>query len=551
MSGLVIILIAIVVLGAGYLFYGRYLANKWGIDPGAKTPAYTENDGVDYVPGAPGVVFGHQFASIAGAGPINGPIQAALFGWMPVLLWILIGGVFIGGVQDFSAMYASVKNKGRSIGYIIELYIGKLGKKLFLAFTWLFSILVTAAFADIVAKTFNGVGGTPEANLAGGQVSMTSILFIFLAVALGFILRSGKFSTAVNTVITVLFLVLSVSLGMLLPVYLDTNTWHIITFIYIAIASVTPVWALLQPRDYLNSYLLVAMILLAAGGIIIANPTMQLTSFAGWQVNGQTIFPYLFVTVACGAVSGFHALVASGTASKQVQNEKHMLPISYGAMMMESLLAVISVVAVGACYTSRTLVDAGTPTVVFANSISGFLTNAGMPSSLSYTLLTLAVSAFALTSLDSVARIGRLAWQEMFLDSSIKDSDIKGLRALAVNKYFATVVTLVFAYSLAKVGYANIWPLFGSANQLLSALTLIACAVYLRRTKRRGAYLWVPMFLMLAVTLTMLVITVVTKREGPMMYGDILQIVFAIALFIMGIIIAVSGIKKLFAGREE
>ncbi|MBP5275088.1 MAG: carbon starvation protein A, partial [Abditibacteriota bacterium] len=409
MSGLLIILIAIVVLGGGYLLYGRYLANKWGIDPNAKTPAYTENDGVDYVPASPGVVFGHQFASIAGAGPINGPIQAAVFGWLPVLLWILIGGVFIGGVQDFSAMYASVKNKGRTIGYIIELYIGKLGKKLFLAFTWLFSILVVAAFADIVAKTFNGVGGTAEANLAGGRVSMTSMLFIFLAVILGFILKSGKLSTALNTVITVGFLVCSIVFGMMFPVCLGTNVWHVITFIYIAIASVTPVWALLQPRDYLNSYLLVVMIVLAAAGIVVANPTMELPAFSGWQINGQNLFPYLFVTVACGAVSGFHAMVSSGTASKQVKNETHMLPISYGAMMMECLLAVISVVAVGACYTSATLADAGTPTVVFANSISGFLTGLGLPSAFSYTLLTLAVSAFALTSLDSVARVGRLA----------------------------------------------------------------------------------------------------------------------------------------------
>ncbi|MBQ2930782.1 MAG: carbon starvation protein A, partial [Clostridia bacterium] len=313
MNGITIMLIAIAVLGGGYLLYGRWLAKLWGVDPKAKTPAYEMEDGVDYTPAEPGVVFGHQFASIAGAGPINGPIQAAIFGWVPVLLWVLVGGLFFGAVQDFVAMFASVRNKGRTIGYIIELYIGKIGKKLFTLFVWLFSILVVAAFADVVANTFNGFAATPELSLANGQVATTSMLFIAAAVGLGVMLKKCHFGKGVNTLVALGLLVLCIVVGMTLPMYVSTASWHLIVFAYIAIASIVPVWALLQPRDYLNSYLLVAMIAAALVGVVVANPEMNLNAFNGFTVNGQHMFPILFVTIACGAVSGFHALVSSGT----------------------------------------------------------------------------------------------------------------------------------------------------------------------------------------------------------------------------------------------
>ena len=330
MNGILMMVIAIVVLGGAYLLYGRYLQNKWGIDPNAKTPAYELQDGVDYVPADTNVVFGHQFASIAGAGPINGPIQAAVFGWLPVLLWLLVGGVFFGAVQDFASMYASVKNKGRTIGYIIEEYIGKLGKKLFLLFCWLFCILVVAAFADVVAGTFNGftvpevAGQAVEKISANGAVAMTSILFIFEAVALGMILKYAKLNKWVNTVIAIAMLVVAVVIGLNFPVYLTRETWHLFIFAYIFIASVVPVWALLQPRDYLNSYLLIFMIVGAVVGIFVSNPSCNLQAFTSFNVDGQYMFPILFVTIACGAVSGFHSLVSSGTASKQIKNEKNI-----------------------------------------------------------------------------------------------------------------------------------------------------------------------------------------------------------------------------------
>ena len=562
MNGILMMVIAIVVLGGAYLLYGRYLQNKWGIDPNAKTPAYELQDGVDYVPADTNVVFGHQFASIAGAGPINGPIQAAVFGWLPVLLWLLVGGVFFGAVQDFASMYASVKNKGRTIGYIIEEYIGKLGKKLFLLFCWLFCSLVVAAFADVVAGTFNGftvpevAGQAVEKISANGAVAMTSILFIFEAVALGMILRYAKLNKWVNTVIAIAMLVVAVVIGLNFPVYLTRETWHLFIFAYIFIASVVPVWALLQPRDYLNSYLLIFMIVGAVVGIFVSNPSCNLQAFTSFNVDGQYMFPILFVTIACGAVSGFHSLVSSGTASKQIKNEKNMLPVSFGAMLMESMLGVIALIAVASFAKGEAAAQGlTTQPQIFAGAIANFLSAVGLPHNLVFTLINLAVSAFALTSLDSVARIGRLSFQEFFLDEGVTDDNMTPFQKVVTNKYFATVITLVLAFLLAKVGYAEIWPLFGSANQLLSVLALVACAVFLKKTKRQGWMLWVPMFFMMAVTFTALGMTIY-KLSGAfaktgLSLGNTLQLIFAVLLLILGVIVAVQGVKKLFEKNEE
>lgn len=551
--------IAIVVLGGAYLLYGRYLQKKWGIDPNAKTPAYELEDGVDYVPADTNVVFGHQFASIAGAGPINGPIQAAIFGWLPVLLWILIGGVFFGAVQDYASMYASVKNKGRTIGYIIEEYIGKIGKKLFLLFCWLFCILVVAAFADVVAGTFNGFvsdeAGVISKVAANGAVATTSMLFVVEAVALGMILKYTKWNKWVNTAIAIAMLVAAVALGLRFPVYLNRDVWHIIIFAYILVACVVPVWALLQPRDYLNSYLLIFMIVGAVVGVFVANPSCNLKAFTGFQVDGQYLFPILFVTIACGAVSGFHSLVSSGTASKQIKNEKNMLPVSFGAMLMESMLAIIALIAVASFAQGEAAAQGlTTQPQIFAGAIANFLSAARLPHSLVFTLINLAVSAFALTSLDSVARVGRLSFQEFFLDDDVDEKNMSAFLKLVTNKYFATILTLVLAYILAKVGYAEIWPLFGSANQLLSVLALVACAVFLKKTKRQGAMLWIPMVFMMAVTFTALGMTIVKLSKAfvttGLSVGNTLQLIFAALLLVLGVIVAIQGIQKLLEKRE-
>lgn len=555
MNGILMMIIALVVLGGAYLLYGRYLQNKWGIDPNAKTPAYEMEDGVDYVPADTNVVFGHQFASIAGAGPINGPIQAAIFGWVPVLLWILIGGVFFGAVQDFAAMYASVKNKGRTIGYIIEEYIGKLGKKLFLLFCWLFCILVIAAFADVVAGTFNGfavddAGVVTSTIAANGAVATTSILFILEAVALGFILKYAKLNKWVNTGIAIVMLVAAIAIGLNCPIYLSRSTWHLIVFAYVLIACVTPVWALLQPRDYLNSYLLIFMIVGAVIGVFVSNPSCNLSAFNGFNVNGQYLFPILFVTIACGAVSGFHSLVSSGTASKQIKNEKNMLPVSYGAMLMESMLAVIALIAVASFADGEAAAQGlTTQPQIFAGAIANFLTVIGLPYQLVFTLITLAVSAFALTSLDSVARVARLSFQEFFIDEDTDMEHLSPFKKVVTNAWFATIITLILAFMLAKVGYAEIWPLFGSANQLLSVLALVACAVFLKKTKRQGVMLWVPMFFMMAVTFTALTMTIVklftALTTTDLTLGSTMQLIFAVLLLILGVIVAIQGIKKL------
>lgn len=549
MSGLSILVISFVVFLLAYLIYGRWLANTWGIDPNAPTPAHALEDGVDYVPAKRSVVFGHQFASIAGAGPINGPIIAAMFGWVPVLLWIIFGGIFFGSVQDFAAMYASVKNKGKTIGYIIELYIGKTGKTLFLLFTWLFSILVVAAFADIVAVTFNGFSSDGPRLAANASVASTSILFILAAILLGLYLRRSKPTGFASAVVAVAMLAACIAMGLAFPVFMEKRFWLYFVFIYIFIASVTPVWALLQPRDYLNSFLLVAMIVAAFVGVVYANPQMNITPFAGFEVNGLSMFPILFVTVACGAVSGFHALVSSGTASKQIDNERDMLPISFGGMLIECLLAVLALIAVGSLAVGGVM-PKGSPPVIFANAISNFLSGLGLPTETVFTLITLAISAFALTSLDSVARVGRLAFQELFTGSDTNGRRNPVARFLS-HRYVATFFTLLLGYLLALRGYADIWPLFGSANQLLAALTLIACAVFLKRTNRKGWMLYVPMIFMLSVTLTALVMTI-TKLLGKMqaegsfsLAADGLQLVFAVLLLTLGVLVAASGVKKL------
>jgi carbon starvation protein len=555
MNGVLMLVIAIVALGGAYLVYGKYLAKKWGVDPKRKTPAYEMEDGVDYVPTSTQVVFGHQFASIAGAGPINGPIQAAIFGWVPVLLWILIGGIFIGAVQDFGAIYASVRNKGRSIGYIIELYVGKVGKRLFLLFVWLFSILVVAAFADIVAGTFNGFNSDATKNIINGSTATTSCAFIAIAVGLGYFIRYSKPTNTVSTIVSILALVACIAFGLAFPMFISKTIWVYLVFGYIMVASVVPVWALLQPRDYLNSFLLVFMVLAAVVGIFIANPTINLPAFTSITVNGQNMFPILFVTIACGAVSGFHSLVSSGTSSKQIQNEKGMLPVAYGAMLLESLVAVIALICAGAV-ASNGVLPKGTPPQIFSMAVAGFLTKVGIPALASNTIMTLAISAFALTSLDSVARIGRLAFQELFMDSSTNEETMGPVLRLLTNKYFATVITLFFGYLLSLNGYRNIWPLFGSANQLVSALALCAIAIFLKKTNKKGSMIWIPMFFMLAVTFTALA-QILISRIGRLASGnfvflsDGMQLIFGTLLVGLGIVIAFKSIKTLFFSKNE
>ena len=567
MNGLVIVLIGIVCLGAGYLLYGRWLANKWGLDAKAKTPAFTHEDGEDYVPSSKFTVFSHQFSSIAGAGPVTGPILASVFGWVPVLLWLIVGGLFFGAVQDFGALYASVKNEGKSMGMIIEKYIGKTGRKLFMLFCWLFTLLVIAAFTDMVAGTFvaKGVEGMTEKTAnADASAASISMLFIVVAIIFGLVQKSiakagKKMNEWVKAIVAIVLLVAMFAVGMALPIYATKSAWIYIIMAYLFLASVMPMWLLMQPRDYMTTFMLLGMIIGAVLGVVVAHPSMNLNAFNGFTLGSgaskQMLFPTLFVTIACGAVSGFHSLVSSGTSSKTISNEKDMPMVGYGAMVVESLLGIVALVVVGAVAVNGTK-PAGTPFAIFSTGVAGFLEKLGVPVHVATVFMTMCVSALALTSLDSVARIGRMSFQELFYGDSTDPATMTPVQRVLTNKYFATVITLFFGYLLTLGGYNNVWPLFGSANQLLAAMVLIAIAVFLKTTGRTGWTLYAPMFIMLAVTFTALVQKVIAL-VGNVVNGkatflvDGLQLIVAAALMVLGVCVAYSCLKKLFTKKKN
>ena len=506
------------------MFYGKWLAKEWGVDPSRETPAHTLADGLDYCPAKAPVLLGHHFASIAGAGPINGPIQAAVFGWVPVLLWILVGGVFFGATHDFAALFSSIRHEGKSIGHVIEVNIGRRGKKLFLVFAYLTLLLVVAAFGSIVVGTFaSGAAGSDAYNIV---------------------------------------------LGYNFPIHMGANFWNVFVLAYILIASVTPVWILLQPRDYLNSFLLYGMIALAFIGILVAHPSMALpaaTGFSGINGNSQ-LFPVLFITVACGAISGFHSLVGSGTTAKQLDNEKDAMAIGYGGMLIECGLAVISLICVGVLFgnsdalasvgSSMALAESGmpsgSPTAVFATGVAFMLTKVGMPYDVMYSVLILAVSAFCLTSLDTATRLARYMLQEFFVDEGEDVKNLTGFKKMISNPFVSTLITVILGGMLMLGGYDKIWPLFGAANQLLAALALLACAAWLGNVGKNNKMFYIPMVFMLLATLTSLAITFKTKLgrlmnppEVPTVPADVLQVLFSAVLFVLAFILVVEGWKTL------
>ena len=565
MNTLVIVLIAAVCLLGAYTFYGRWLANNWGIDPKAKTPAVVHEDGRDYVPTNGWTVFAHQFSSIAGAGPVTGAIQAAAFGWLPVLLWVLLGGVFFGAVTDFGALYASVKNDGKSMGLLIEKYIGKTGRRLFLIFEWVFCLIVIAAFADMVAGTFNaytvvdGVKTLSDAAQTNGSAGMVSLMFIVFAVVFGLIQKKFNLTGWKEVVMSIVFIVASFVIGMNCPVIFDKNMWSYITFIYIFFTAVLPMWLLKQPRDHMTTFMFAAMIIGAVVGLLVAHPTMNLPVYTGFNnASLGTMFPILFVTVACGAVSGFHGLVSSGTSSKTVKNEKDMLKVGYGAMVLESFLAVIALCVAGAAAAADGTPATGTPFQIFSRGVAGFFEMFGIPAHLATVFMTMCVSALALTSLDAVSRIARMAFQELFTVDDMEHAE--GWRKLFCNVYFSTIITLVFGFVLTKIGYTNIWPLFGSANQLLSALVLATLCVFLKVTGRNNKMIFPPLIIMLCVTFTALVQRLIAMIKaistaasvgipaGETTWGTVfiangLQLILAVLLIVLGLNIVFHSFK--------
>ena len=550
MNSVVLILLAIVIFVVAYLTYGRYLAKTWGLDPNRKTPAHELEDGVDYCPAKTPVLMGHHFSSIAGAGPINGPIQAAFFGWLPCFLWIVIGGIFFGAVQDFGSIFVSIRHQGKSLGEVIEENIGRKSRVLFTVFAWLVLLLVIAAFADIVANSFTG-------SAANGSVATASMLFIVLAIGFGFAVYRKNAPMVVASVVGVLLLAACVAIGLAFPIELPKTFWIAFVFIYIMIASVTPVWILLQPRDYLSSFLLYFMIIAAVVGIFAAHPAIEIPAFIGFKVGNSYLFPVLFITIACGAISGFHSLIGSGTTSKQLDNEKDALLVGYGSMLIECVLAVISLIAVATLTTDGLYADAGftSPTAVFATAISGFFATIGFSEaavSATYTIIALAVSCFCLTSLDTATRLGRFMFQELFAGTEA------GKKLKLDNMYVATIITAVFGFILCLAGYQKVWPLFGACNQLVAVPAFLAIGTYLKRQGKNNKMLYIPIVFMSCATLVSLFFSFKNNLvallggglEGTAIFTNILQNVIIVPIVILAIIIIIDGGKVLW-GKEK
>ncbi len=573
MNGIVIVLVAAVVLVAGYLLYGRWLARTWGIDAEALTPARRMEDGKNFSPASCFTVFSHQFSSICGAGPVTGTIAAMMFGWLPVLLWVLVGGIFFGAVHDFGALYASMRNNGKSLAQLIEKYIGRTGRRLFLLFSWLFTIIVIAAFVDMVAgtfkATFDAAGAVDAAaSYAGGAAGTISILFTFVAIAFGWINRRFGLSGWKELLLAVVLFVLMFAVGMQVPVYLDKLGWFAVITVYLLFAAAMPIQTLKQPRDYLTSIMMLVMIVCAVLGIFVlgangqANMTAPMVAdLSELAAKGSYVFPLLFVSVACGALSGFHSLVSTNTSSKQVSNEKDALPVGYGAMVLESFVGVLAIVFAAIMFSQINTSGAdgaavGTPFQIFSQGVARGMMAFGVDGMLATVYMTMCVSALALTSVDAVARIGRLSFQEFFAKSNDAaeeaGADATGAAKFFSNTWVATVLTLALGLALAFGGYNNIWPLFGASNQLLGGMTMIMLAVFCKCTGRKGFMLYVPVAFLLVSTFTSLVqsiigcVSALSASGAAVIATSGLQLVFAILLVVLGLIVAYNCLKELF-----
>ena len=573
MNGMIVVVVAAVVLAAGYLLYGRWLAKTWGIDRAALTPAKRMKDGKNFSPASCFTAFSHQFSSICGAGPVTGTITALMFGWLPVLLWVLVGGIFFGAVHDFGALYASVKNNGKSLAQLIEKYIGRTGRKLFLLFSWLFTIIVIAAFVDMVAGTFQATfdaQGVVDAakSYAGGTAGTISILFTFVAILFGWINRRFGLSGWKEFALAVVLFVAMFAIGMQFPVYLDKFGWFAVILVYLLFAAAMPIQTLKQPRDYLTSIMMIVMIVCAVIGIFVlgasGNATMSapmVADFSALSANGSYVFPLLFVSVACGALSGFHSLVSTNTSSKQISKEQDMVPVGYGAMILESFVGVLAIVVAAIMFTQLNTSGAlgaavGTPFQIFSQGVARGMMAFGIDGTLATVFMTMCVSALALTSVDAVARIGRLSVQEFFAKGNDAAEDAAaentGVAKVLSNTWVATVLTLALGLALAFGGYLNIWPLFGASNQLLGGMTMITLAVFCKCTGRKGFMLYVPVAFLLVCTFTSLVqstigcINALSSSGAAVIATSGLQLVFAILLMILGAIVAYNCLKELF-----
>jgi len=527
----IIFLIAIAFFAAAYFFYGRFLERRLGVNNTKPTPSHTEYDGMDWIPAHPAVLFGHHFSSIAGAGPIVGPIIASLaFGWLPALLWVLIGAIFIGGVQDFSVLMASIRHSGHSLAQIARDSMSPLAFRLLLMFTWLALIYVLIVFTDLTAETFVSDGG----------VASSSIGFIVLALGFGVAVYRLKMSVPFASLIFVPLVFVVVWLGQLLPIpatlfsgqmgYDPKKAWSILLIVYCFIASTAPVWILLQPRDYLSSFLLYASVLGGFFGILLCGFAVQYPAIKSWhdQQLGP-LAPILFITIACGACSGFHALVASGTTAKQIDKEKDAFKIGYGGMLVEGIVAVMALLVVAMLPLDSEFVKKA-PLTIYGNGMAKFMGVLGIPAKLGFSFGLLALSTFILTTLDTATRLGRYIFEEFF-----------NLRGGWV-RYFSTAVTLVlplvFVLITLKDIHGNpipawkaIWPVFGATNQLLAGLALLVIMVWLKQNGKRTMFVFLPMAFMILMTVWALGLLIAEYRLS--LIGIIAAVLLLLALLLV------------------
>jgi carbon starvation protein len=584
MNGLTLLGIASAAFLCGYFIYSRFLGKVLGIDPSRKTPAVVKRDGVDYVPAHPTVLFGHHFAAIAGAGPIVGPVLAAQFGWASVALWIILGCIFIGAAHDMIALFLSVRNNGESIGTVIGSVLGRPGRIMFLLFSWSALILVVAEFTRQIAATF----------VLQPAIASASMLFIAEAVLFGLFVYRFKVSVLVSSLIFVPLMFAFVWIGGLIPIdllklfgttasdYMSAASngtltsqmiaakanvemiWTLVLLVYCFFASTLPVWLLLQPRDYLNAYLLYAMMLLGFLGVIFTRPELHTEAFTGFTAcapNGdlQILFPFLFVTVACGACSGFHALVAGGTTSKQLDNERSIRPVAYGGMLLEGVLAILALVGVAGTYMSQSEYQAAIKTIspvqMFATTTAGFCASIGIPRAVAEGFMLLAVSAFLMTSVDAATRLARFSFQELTAAFAGGDSESgakNGVKRVFSNMYVGTglVVALVAALLLGNPAAAKqLWNVFASANQLLAALTLLTTAMwFIRNGKIKWCWITaVPMCLMMGASGTALVLLV----QSSFASGKFILTGACSALLALAVALVFIAVARFISPRRE
>ena len=498
-------------LALGYRFYGRFVAAQFALDDARPTPAETVDDGIDFVPTRPFYLLGQHFSAIAAAGPIAGPILACQqFGWLPCVLWIGIGVVFIGAMHDFSTLVVSVRHQGRSIAEIIRLELGRRAWLAMMAFIWLALVYVIVAFTDITASTFVGrtedlAGMTAPFN-QGGAVALASVAYLLLSVVMGFVERYLRPPLWLTTIVFVPATLGCVWLGTRYSTVLlcDARTWGVLILAYCFAASLVPVWALLQPRGYLGGFVLYMALAVGVVGVFFGGHSIAQPAFKGWTAPGASgaLFPFLFVTIACGACSGFHGLVCSGTTSKQIARESHCRPVGYGGMLLEGFVALIALSTV--MIVSDAAITGKGPGLVYAQGLGMYLSAIlGEEHRLfATTFAAMAFSTFIFDTLDVSTRLGRYILQELMATRS---------RTTAIGATTLTVlVPLVWLTAAGEGAYRQFWVLFGTSNQLLAALSLLGIAVWLRRTGRRSAFAWVPMLFVMAITVWSMVLQVAT-----------------------------------------